>query len=155
MRRTIFTRLGMDSTSYLREFEQSSMSRGHGYLFDLSLPWPYFPIEEPNAANLLCTTVPDMGKFVAELMGPTIIEKRLVDQMLSPQKAVDRRVSWGLGIALYDTQHGRCFWHWGDNADFESYLLGCPEEKVGVVVMTNSSRGRLISREIAAKALGD
>ena len=130
------------------------MSRGHGYVFGFAVPWPYASIDQPNAANLLCTTAPDLAKFVTELMNPTIVDKRLVDQMLSPQQTVGGKVSWGLGVGLHETTSGRCFWHWGDNVDFESYLVGCREQQIGVVVMTNSSRGRLITRELAARALG-
>jgi hypothetical protein len=39
--------------------------------------------------------------------------------------------------------------------DFESYLLGYPDDRIGVVILTNSSRGKLVAREVAAKALGD
>lgn len=152
--RTLFDGLDMRSTSYFRSVGESSMSRGHGYVFGFAVPWPFAPIYQPNAANLLCTTVADLGKFVAELMHPTIVNKSLVEEMLSPQRHVGGELSWGFGIALYESTHGRCFWHWGDNLDFESYLLGCPEEQAGVVVMTNSSRGRLVTREVAAKALG-
>lgn len=154
VKRTVFEKLQMRSTSYYRSSGEPSMSRGHGYFLGFVVPWPYAPIDQPNAANLLCTTAPDLAKFAAELMNPTILSKSLVDQMLSPQEPAGGKVSWGLGIALYQTSDGRCFWHWGDNVDFESYLLGCANEKNGIVVMTNSSRGRLLTREIAAKALG-
>jgi hypothetical protein len=50
---------------------------------------------------------------------------------------------------------GTCFWHWGENLDFESYMLGCRDQKIGVVVMTNGWRGLHIAREIAARALSD
>ena len=154
VRQTIFDRLAMRSSSYFRGRRASSMSRGHGYGLGFALPWPYAPADQPNAANLLSTSAPDLACFVAELMSPTIVRRELVDQMLSPQHPVSDKVSWGLGIGLYDSEHGRCFWHWGDNLDFESYLLGCPEKNAGVVVMTNSSRGRSITREIASRALG-
>jgi len=48
-----------------------------------------------------------------------------------------------------------CFWQWGSASDFKSYLVGCPAEKTGVVILTNSSRGRIIARRIAVKALGE
>lgn len=49
----------------------------------------------------------------------------------------------------------RDFWHWGGNLYFESYLLGCPRERIAVVVMSNRSRGRLITCEVAKKVLGE
>ena len=155
MTQTIFAALKMSSTSYFRSFGESRIARGHGYLFGLALPMPFVPITQPNAANLLCSTALDLARFLAELMNPTIVNKKLVAQMLSPQQRVNEQLWWGLGIALYRTGESLCFWHWGDNMDFESYLLGCPDQKFGVVVMTNSTRGRLIAREVASKALGE
>ena len=65
---------------------------------------------------------------VAELMSPLIVTKNLVDQMLSPQVHIGGDVWWGLGIAVYPGGNSRCFWQWGDNMYFESYLVGCPRE---------------------------
>ena len=101
MTQTVFAKLGMGSTSYFRAFGESHMARGHGYVLGFAMPVPYFPMEQPNAANLLCTTAPDLAKFVAELMSPSIVNKNLVDQMLSPQVHMGGDVWWGLGIALY------------------------------------------------------
>ena len=92
------------------------------------MPIPYFPIEQPNAANPLCTAAPNLAKFVAELLSPPIVTKNLVDQMLSPQVHMGGDVWLGLGIAVYSAGNSRCFWHRGDNMYFESYLVGCPRE---------------------------
>jgi len=56
---------------------------------------------------------------------------------------------------LVHTSRGVCFWQWGSTTDFKSYVLGCPAEKIGVVILTNSSRGQMVTREIAANALGE
>ncbi len=64
-------------------------------------------------------------------------------------------VAWGLGIGIDHTPNGTCFRQWCDNMDFESYLLGCPDARIAVVIFTNSSRGRIVAREVIAKALGD
>jgi len=155
MTETIFSELDMNSTSYFRAFGEPRIARGHGYIFGFALPMPFAPIRQPNAANLLCSTSSDLAKFVAELMNPTIVDNKLVEQMLTPQVHVSGDLWWGLGIALWKAGESQCFWHWGDNLDFETYLLGCPAEKSGVVVMTNSTRGRLITREVSARALGE
>ena len=158
MTHAVFAQLGMGSTSYFRSSGDERMARGHTYLLGFALPMPFGPIAQPNAANLLCSTVPDLAKFAVELMNPRFIDRNLVNQMLTDQVQgrIDKGpVSWGLGIGLHHTSKGTCFWHWGDNMDFESYLLGCPDDRIGVVILTNSSRGKLVAREVAAKALGD
>ncbi len=153
MRRTIFDPLAMRSSSYLRGFGRGSMSRGHGYIFGVAVPWPFAPVEQPNAANLLCTTAADMARFATELMNPTIVDRKLTEQMLAPQVDCDVDHWWGLGIGIARAGDARCFWHWGDNLDFQTYMVGCPTTRTGVVVMTNSSRGRRVTREAANRAL--
>ena len=153
MTETIFTPLGMTRSSYSRALRTAPRSRGHAYLLGFSLPMPFAPNTHPNAANLLCSTAPDLAKLVAELMAPTLVSRTLVEQMLTPQVAADHNSWWGLGIGLYRGPQSTCFWHWGDNLDFQSYLIGCPHERIGVVVMTNSSRGLGSARKIAARAL--
>ena len=158
MTQTVFAQLGMGSTSYFRSFGDVRIARGHVYLLGFALPMPFAPIAQPNAANLLCATAPDLAKFAVELMNPHFLDRNLVGQMLTDQVQGNigkEQVSWGLGIGLHHTGKSACFWQWGDNLDFESYLLGCPDEKIGVVILTNSSRGRPLAREVAAKALGE
>jgi len=151
---TIFTPLQMSSSSYLRSSCEQRMARGHLDMLGLAMPMPYFPIVQPNAANLLCSTASDLARFEAELMTPTLVNPQRVDEMMSPRVQVGGKVWWGLGIGLLRRTDGLCFWHWGDNLDFESYMLGCRDAKVGVAVMTNGSRGLGVAREIAARALG-
>ena len=85
-------------------------------------------------------------------MAPTVVSRTLVEQMLTPQVRAENSW-WGLCIGLYRGPQSICSWHWGDNLDFQSYLIGCAHEKTGVVVMTNSSRGLGSARKIAARAL--
>jgi CubicO group peptidase (beta-lactamase class C family) len=152
MSETIFP-LGMCTSSYFRVLSQPRMSRGHFHLAGLAVPMPFFPVAQPNAANLLRSTAADLARFASELMNPKLVSQKLVKAMLSQHVHLDGEVWWGLGIGLYNRSTTTCFWHWGDNLDFESYLIGCPDEKIGVVVMTNSSRGLKVAPEIAANAL--
>jgi CubicO group peptidase (beta-lactamase class C family) len=156
MTQTVFAQLGMGSTSYFRSFGDVRIARGHMYLLGFALPMPFFPIAQPNAANLLCSAAPDLARFAIELVDPRFLDRNLVRQMLSDQvqgSIGKEQVSWGLGIGLHHTARGTCFWQWGDNLDFESYLLACPDAKIGVVMLTDSSRGRPVAREVAAEAL--
>jgi len=153
MTQTIFTPLGMTCSSYFRAARTAPRSRGHACLLGFTLPMPFASNAQPNAANLLCSTAPDLAKFVAELMAPTLVSPALVEQMLTRQVPADQNSWWGLGIGLYRGPQSTCFWHWGDNLDFQSYVIGCPHEKIGVVVLTNSSRGLGSARKIAAWAL--
>jgi hypothetical protein len=64
-------------------------------------------------------------------------------------------VSWGLGIGLGETPHGRFFFHAGDNAGFHSFMAASPEARRGVVILTNHDRGTMILPEIANLATGE
>jgi CubicO group peptidase (beta-lactamase class C family) len=153
MTEMIFRPLCMTDSSYFRSGRTAPRSRGHAYLLGFAIPMPFVPNAQPNAANLLCSTAPDLAKFVAELMEPTLVRRALVEQMLTPQVPGDQNSWWGLGIGLYRGPRSTCFWHWSDNLDFQSYLMGSPREKLGAVVLTNSSRGLAPARKIAARAL--
>jgi CubicO group peptidase (beta-lactamase class C family) len=158
MTHDVFAQLGMGSTSYFLSFGAGRIARGHLYPLGFAMPMPFGPFPQPNEANLLYSTASDLARFAAELMNPRFIDKNLVAQMLTDQiqGRIDKDpVSWGLGIGLVHTSRGTCFWQWGDNVDFESYLLGCPDAKMGVVILTNSSRGGIVVRDLAAKALGE
>jgi CubicO group peptidase (beta-lactamase class C family) len=158
MTQSVFAQLGMGSTSFFRSFGDERIARGHVYAFGFAIPMPFFPIAQPNAANLLCSAAPDLAKFAVELMNPRFLDRNLVRLMLTDQvqgRIGKEPVSWGLGIGLHHTSDGTCFWQCGDNLDFESYLLGCADAKIAVVILTNSSRGRIVAREVAAKALGE
>jgi CubicO group peptidase (beta-lactamase class C family) len=158
MSETVFAPLGMGSTSYFLSFGASRIARGHLYLLDFALPMPFGSVPQPNAANMMCSTAADFGKFMAELMTPHFIDQKLLDQMFTEQTRgyVEKEpVTWGLGIGVIPASKETCFWQWGSSSDFKSYLVGCPAEKTGVVILTNSSRGRIIARTIAAKALGE
>jgi CubicO group peptidase (beta-lactamase class C family) len=77
-------------------------------------------------------------------------------QMLTPHVRVDKfdALSWGLGFGLQYPRSGpRSFWHWGAWGIFHHYAVAYPEERSGLVVMTNSS-GLLACRDVAVAALG-
>jgi CubicO group peptidase (beta-lactamase class C family) len=158
MTQTVFAQLGMGSTSYFLSFGDGRIARGHLYPLGFAMPMPFGPRPQPNAATLLCSTASDLAKFAAELMNPRFIDKDLVAQMLTDQvqgRIGEDPVSWGLGVGLAHTSRGTCFWQWGSTSYFKSYLLGCPDAKMAVVVLTNSSRGGMVTRDLATKALGE
>ena len=158
MTETVFAQLRMGPTTYVLSFGQNRVARGHIYLLGFAIPMPFGPVRQPNTANLRCSTASDFGKFITELMTPRFIDKKLVDEVLTDQvhEYVDKEpVTWGLGIGSFPTSKETCFGQRGSSSDFKSYLVGCPASKMGVVILTNSARDRIVARTIAAKALGE
>jgi tetratricopeptide (TPR) repeat protein len=69
---------------------------------------------------------------------------------------LSQTLSWGLGWGLERTEAGDAIWHWGDNnSEFQSFVMAYPQERVGVVIFTNSGNGLSITPEIVSQILGD
>lgn len=177
VRQSVFVPLGMLDSSYVWQ-DQYEFQHAVGYLESGPLP-PSKPIESgsplppyrgPSAASSLHSTARDLAKFVVAVMNGTGLKTETIRQMLSPQSRVDagcmhcidkpvtqtaESISWGLGIGLEETPHGRSFFHGGDNRGFHSFLFASPDSKRGVVVLTNSDRGPMILPEIVNLALGE
>jgi excisionase family DNA binding protein len=67
---------------------------------------------------------------------------------------MDERVSWGLGWGLQHTPDGEAFWHWGDNGDFQAFVMGFGRQRTGMVCMANSESGRELWSELFGLAFG-
>jgi CubicO group peptidase (beta-lactamase class C family) len=92
-----------------------------------------------------------------ELMQPRHLDPALVAQMLRAHVRVSERVSWGLGVGIQHGPQGNSFWHWGLNPGYESLMVGYPEQKIGVVVLTNGGPGGAglkVARRVAHRAIG-
>jgi len=168
MKQMVFEPLGMTSSSYVWQpaFEtlKATGHDGAGHPNERRKP------NEANAAASLQTTSLDYAKFVIAVMNGTGLKASTRKAMLSSQIKVDEAcrnclgssstgklspfVSWGFGVGLQQTRDGRSFWHWGDNGDVHCYVLGYPEQKLGIVVLTNSGNGHAIIPEIIRETLG-
>lgn len=58
-------------------------------------------------------------------------------QLLLISRLYPRLSSGGLGVGLEKTSDGLAFWHWSDNGAFKAYMLGFPDRKFGLVMLTN------------------
>lgn len=118
------------------------------------------------AASGLRSTAGDLALFLDELMHPTLLGSALASEMMTPQVRIDERASWGLGVGIQTGDRGNAVWHWGVNyPNYQSLAVGFPEERIGVVVLTNggpmalsggSTRmaGLELAREVAYRAIG-
>lgn len=117
-----------------------------------------FPSKENPAIGYsawsLFTTTNDYARFVSFTIEQSCIRGSVAEAMLKPQVNVARKVKWGIGWGLQDTVPGYSFWHWGSMAGFRHYVVAYPKEKIGVIVMTNSSNAFKMVDEVMAKAIG-
>ena len=144
VRRLVFDPLGMASSSYLwqEQFEEV-VAFPHGSEGEVLTKYKPQPGGE-NAAASLHTTAPDFARFMTAVMNGTGLSDSTAAAMLTPQIDVDTNLTWGLGIGLQDSDEGRAFWHWGDNAGYKAYAITYPEHRIGVVWFTNSENGQSI-----------
>jgi len=82
------------------------------------------------------------------------VRSSVAEAMLKLQVDVAKKVKWGLGWGLQDTIPNYSFWHWGSMAGFRHYVVGYPKERMGVIVMTNSSSAFKMVDDVMAKAIG-
>ena len=102
----------------------------------------------------LFTTVKDYASFVSHMIKTASISGSVAETMLKAQVDVARGVKWSLGWGLQDTIPNYSFWHWGSMAGFRHYVFGYPEEKMAVIVMTNSKDAFKMVDDVMVKAVG-
>ena len=156
MQENVLEPLGMASSSYSPpQGIRARMADGYFPVLGLQLPLPALHhYSRPNAASTLVSTPSDLARFMIELMEPRQMSAKATAEMLTQQVTVSDCVAWGLGIGLQHGPAGRAFWHWGSNPGYKSFMLGYPDHKAGVVIMTNGSDGLDIVDDIAQRALG-
>lgn len=178
MKQSVFDPLEMSDSSYVWQDKYETLAaNGHNAAGTPSKQFK--PVEGgspinggggPAAASTLLTTASDYARFVIAVMNGTGLRKETWRRMLAPESRVDagcsncigrpvtqtsETISWGLGIGLEETTHGRFFWHWGDNGDFKAFVAGSADSKRGVVIFTNSANGMMIIPDIAAEAMNE
>ncbi len=103
-----------------------------------------------SAAGLL-STVSDLARFVsAGLPGPSgeppgrgVVRPETVRALFTPQPETDD--TWTLGYATHLLPTGgRIVFHTGANAGWTAAIATAPEQRAGLVVLTNSDHGSML-----------
>ena len=112
------------------------------------------------------TTLGDFTRFMRAVMQGKRLRKATRELMLSPQirilskhqfltlerqtteKNRPIRLSYGLGWGLYWTPYGKAFFKEGHDEGFRNYTVIFDQQKAGIVIMTNSSNGEGIFRDL-------
>ncbi len=119
-----------------------------------------------DAAGSMQTTLRDYANFLQAFLQGRDLRRATRDQMLSPQirilskhefpsldtetttenKAI--RLSYGLGWGLYWTPYGRAFFKEGHDDGWRHYAVCFDKPGTGILIMTNSSNGEGIYKEL-------
>jgi CubicO group peptidase (beta-lactamase class C family) len=164
MRERVFQPLAMTRTSMVWEpsFEDNF---ANGYDEQENSLGPQKRKRAGSAGSML-TTPADFAKFMQAMMHGTGLSKQMKDQMLSPQiqilskhefpplstETTDENkpihLSYGLAWGLYWTPHGKAFFKEGHDDGWRNYTVCFYDAKIGILIMTNSSNGEGIYKEL-------
>ena len=129
--------------------------------------------KDANAAGSMQTTPRDFAQFMLAVLQGNGLSKQTRELMLSPQIQISSkhqfptlasettnenksiRLSYGLGWGLYWTPYGKAFFKEGHDEGWRNYTVCFDDRKTGMVIMTNSSNGEGIFKEVLETLLRD
>ncbi|HXJ91921.1 MAG TPA: serine hydrolase [Terriglobia bacterium] len=119
-----------------------------------------------DAAGSMQTTLSDFARFLEAVMAGRGLDRQTRELMLSPQIQIpwkhefptlefattdankSIRLSYGLGWGLYWTPYGKAYFKEGHADGFRNYAVWFDGPKTGLLIMTNSSNGEGIYKEL-------
>ena len=122
-----------------------------------------------DAAGSMQTTTSDFAKFVQAVLACKGLSSHACAEMFRPQIAITSKhefpslenvstdenraikLSYGLGWGLYWTPYGEAFFKEGHDEGWRNYTVCFPQKKSGIVIMTNSSNGEGIYKDLLEK----
>jgi CubicO group peptidase (beta-lactamase class C family) len=117
-------------------------------------PLPAALSPQPSAVGSLRTSATDLATFLIEVAEPQHLNAELAAQLRTPQVSAGRNMTWGLGPGIQHSEHGNALWQNGQTFGFRSLMVIYPEQRIGVVVLTNSDHGFPLACDVAQRALG-
>lgn len=169
-RERVFKPLGMTHTDYTWQprFEQN-YALGHDMNGDTLKKHKRF---KAIAAGSMETTAGDYTKFMAAVIQGKGLSQKSWKEMLKPQIAINSKrqfptlvddttsdnrkihLSYGIGWGLFDTPYGQAFFKEGHDDGWVHYCIGIPGKKFALILMSNSSNGESIYKELVEKLGG-
>lgn len=171
MESNVFEPLGMKNSAYtfLPDFE-------HDYSFGHNSKGALYEKDKDNEArapSTMETTLNDLSLFVEGVMKKKIIGEKATHEMFSPQIRIRSvvqmgplsrkdtnandgiQLSYGLGWGLLKSPYGWAAFKEGHGDGFQHYMILFPDQKTGVLIMTNSDNGESIFKELLELTIAD
>jgi hypothetical protein len=137
----VFVPLGMASTHMHDDHEHVVPGRAYSYRGSPEQGWRNAVLSYANAgATSLFTTAGDLARWLtnletAELGGRAVVEQMRERGVLTSGETI----SYAFAL-MHGNHNGRTTWsHGGSDAGFRSMVLHFPEERLGVVVLSNAA----------------
>ena len=170
-REKFFNPLGMSNTSYVYQprFEHN-YALGYNQKED---PLQIRKWKDAGAAGSMETTLADYARFVQYIMTKISLHDETMEMMISPQIQIYSKyqfptvtnettkenetihLSYGLGWGLLKCDYGHAFFKEGHDDGWEHYNINFADKGISVIIMTNSSNGESIFKELLEKTIGD
>jgi CubicO group peptidase (beta-lactamase class C family) len=171
MQSHVFGPLGMTRTSMVWE-DSFNSEYANGY-DEYGRSLGVEQTKTPNAAGSMLTTPGDFGRFMLAVMDRRGLSAKAANLMLTPQVQIFSKhqfptfedattdankpihLSYGLGWGLYSSPYGQAFFKEGHAEGWRNYTVCFPQAGCGIVIMTNSSNGEGIFKELLETLLRD
>ncbi len=129
--------------------------------------------KQADAAGSMQTTLHDYANFLQAILQSRNPDQKTREQMLSPQIEIFEKhefpslntetteankgikLSYGLGWGLYWTPYGKAFFKEGHDEGWRHYTVCFDKSGMGILIMTNSSNGEGIYKELLETLLRD
>lgn len=167
----VFKPLGMSNTSQLWQPRfDSAVAYGHNAA---GKPYELMRWKEASAGGSMSTTLADFVKFYTALIQHRGLQLTSWKEMIRPQVRIRSKrqfgpdalvdgpdndridLSYGLGVGVLNSPHGRAFFKEGHDDGWGHYCICFPDKGIAVVIMTNNDTGESIFKELLATSIGD
>jgi CubicO group peptidase (beta-lactamase class C family) len=169
-REKIFVPFGMYKTSFLW---QPSFENDYAVPHDENgIALPKSKRTKLNAAGSMETTIADYTRFMSAVMQGDRLSVKSKTEMLTPQISIYSkhqfptlnnittkknkkiRLSYGLGWGLFFSPYGWAFFKEGHDEGWGHYTIQFPDKGFSLIIMSNSSNGERIFKELVEKIAG-
>lgn len=138
-RRLVLDPLGMKESSFVwRDAYAKNATRGFDPIGMQQNDWRP---TEVNVASSLHTTAREYALLLEAYLGWDLRERH--PDVYRQQVAINARLGWSLGWGTAND----VLWQWGDNGEFKAFSALVPARGLGIVILTNGTRGMRINRE--------
>jgi CubicO group peptidase (beta-lactamase class C family) len=150
--------LGLADTAYCpREMTAPRHARAYTVKDDAVVPAEPLDMDHPYAAGSLCSTAPDLARWMQALAGGGALSAAEWAQMITPAALADgSTVPYGFGMGVGELGGHRSIGHGGGINGFTSHMAYLPDDELVIVVLNNTDSqlsGRL-GDALAREALG-
>ncbi|MEO7766935.1 MAG: serine hydrolase, partial [Ferruginibacter sp.] len=169
-KKQVFEPFGMTRTSFTW---QPAFETNYAIGYDLNGdPLKKSKRTKANAAGSMETTIADYSRFIEAVMQGRLLSPALKQEMLTPQISIYTKhqfpslnndtmgynnkikLSYGLGWGIFTTPFGKAFFKEGHDDGWVHYTIHFPGSKISLIILTNSSNGESIFKELVEKITG-